>query len=244
MPPARRVFREGPNFLAGLSFRESNPIEDDDDDDFNRPPEMVEAVSKVMRSAIPKRGKRRSKKQHYATDPHYLIEKLPQPAPDALMDNSPANDFDIDTNDFDDMTPSSPNLSDDDDILPSFGPQLTLDDANDDDDANLPLDNIVDLADLETEKVRVLDKIRGTQVLIRGINRSGLWRNGQAFLMYSYMSCIGETPTCLPPSSAHAVRSPSMLLRAIAAWTVRLTTTAVRLVSSKITQPSHSTTPR
>lgn len=150
MSPARRVFDEGPG-------------EDEDSSSNESSYDLVESVSTVMRSVIQKRGKRRSKKQTFEKEPMFLIERLPQTIHDEPSPNDSSSSFA--NYDFDPMPEPSSLMDpfedddsggeddvDDDDILPSFGPSLTLDD---DDDTDLASSNIVDLAQLETEKVRV-----------------------------------------------------------------------------------------
>ncbi len=157
MPPARRVFHEGPGFDS-----------DSDEDDAEPVTKMVESVSRVMRSVIQKRGKRRSKKQHFKIEPEHLIEKLP--ISDGLMGidsvvDSSANTYDHD--DYDPPAPLSPSSAafeddeDEEDILPSFGPSLTLDD-DDAEDADEASDNVVQV---ETEKVYVVKNIAGARIL-------------------------------------------------------------------------------
>lgn len=150
MPPARRVYHEGPGEDEGSSSSDESSYD------------MVESVSTVMRSVIQKRGKRRSKKQTFQHEPLILIENVPQQAPEELTpDDTQANVFD--NFDFDPM-PEPSSLADDDDeaedeeddILPSFGPSLTLDD---DDETERASTNVVDLAQFETEKVRTSSRV-------------------------------------------------------------------------------------
>lgn len=140
----------------------------DDSEDEMSASNFVHAMSRVKSTSIPgRKGLRTKKKQRFEVQTDQLVP-LPHPAISPVFDTElPDSSSASDHPDNDDSGPvdtTSPMVGgcdgsdSEEDILPTFGPRLTLDD-----DDNINPDNVVDLASLGLGDGR--DKVRSINPL-------------------------------------------------------------------------------